>query len=292
MHSRDLIDLAALVTAHAPVLVRAGQDIPDESIEAYWIASKCRLDGWCRTLKRLSAAAADGGASLDARDREVFQGLLEEILASEVLTRVWTATMCLYDRARGANSMEPVARSIFIGHMEARHRVLTLLVSRIGLATEEAMRLDAMRSRTERWSDLLLGYLAEDYDVEQFAVDSERVNDFADDFAHQRGQQGGRFAWPLVLASLRSSFRQWLAAESPNPESNTRIAASILACFPSDVFDGTGLVTSPWLLRISHISNEAEGMLDALLAEGPTEFDAVRHESREIHPDRWRRLRG
>ncbi len=299
MHARELVDLAAVVAFHAPALIRAARDVPDESVEGYWVASKCRLDRWARTLKRLTDALEKGdrsnlceaghrpedgrgpfrqigpvpffGGQLTPAERRLFRGLLEEILASEVLTRIWTAAMCAYDQARNTDAMEPVARSVLIGHMEARHRVLTLLVSRTGLGAEEAIQLNALRSRTGRWADALVGYLASEYDVAQFAVEPDRARDFAEDLAHQRGQQGGRYAWPLLLASLRAAFRQSLAAESPNPDLNAQIAASLLACFPAEVFDGTGQIVSAWLLRISHVASEAEGMLEELLAEVPPE---------------------
>jgi hypothetical protein len=285
MHARELVDLAAVVAVHAPALIRAARDIPEESVEGYWVASKCRLERWGRTLKRLTNALEKGDRSnlceapsgpfrqigpvpfFTPADRRLFRGVLEEILASEVLTRIWTAAMCAYDQARNTDAMEPVARSVLIGHLEARHRVLTLLVSRTGLGAEEAIQLNALRSRTDRWADALVGYLASEYDVAQFAVEPDRAKDFAEDLAHQRGQPGGRYAWPLLLASLRAAFQQSLSAESPNPDLNARIAASLLACFPAEVFDGTGQVVSAWLLRISHVASEAEGMLDELLAE-------------------------
>jgi hypothetical protein len=286
MHARELIDLAAVVAAHAPALIRAAGDIPEESTEAYWVASKCRLDHWSRALKRFS-----GGEALSSpAGRRLFRGVLEEILASEVLTRVWTAAMCVYDRARRADTMEPVARSILIGHMEARHRVLTVLVSRNGLSAEEAIQLNALRDRTERWADVLVGYLASEYDVSQLAVDPERARDFADDFAHQRHQRGGRYAWPLLLASLRSAFQQSFAAESPAPELNTQVAASILACFPAEVFDGTGQIVSAWLLRISHVTSEAEGMVESLLAEVPSAPAETFPSHRGIRPGPWGRM--
>jgi len=267
MHARDLIDLAAVVAAHGPVLLRVARSIPAEAIESYWVASKCRQDRWARSLAKLTASYSSPDAKEGHAGRCPFRGVLEEILASEVLTRVWSAATCAYDWARGTELIEPVARSVLIGHMEARHRVLTLLVGRAGLTAENALQLNALRRRTERWTDVLVGYLAREYDVSQFAVDPERARGFAQDLEDQRREPGARFGWPLVLGSLRAAFQEALAAESPNPDLNATIAASILACFPAEVFDGTGLVQSAWLLRISRIAGEAEGMLEELLAE-------------------------
>jgi hypothetical protein len=267
MHARELVDLAAVVAAHAPALLREAGCVPEQSVEAYWTASKSRLDRWGRLLKRIASLIQCGGLKPNSAEHRLFRGVLEEILASEVLTRVWSAAMCAYDRAYGEDQMEPVARSVLIGQIEARHRVLTILVGRTGLAAEESMRLDALRRRTERWADLLVGRLAMEHDVCQFAVDPDRAREFADDFVQQSHHAGGRFAWPMVLASLRASFCEWLEPASPNPDLNARIAASILACFPAEVFDGLGTVPSEWTLRIAHIVNEAEGWLEELLGE-------------------------
>ena len=99
MHARDLVELAALVSAHGPVLIESGVPIPAASIEQYWTASKVRLDRWAGGLKQFAAAA-----EADTRRRQaqwpMFRGVLEEILSGEMLTRVWTAVLCAYDRRR------------------------------------------------------------------------------------------------------------------------------------------------------------------------------------------------
>jgi hypothetical protein len=287
MHARELVDLAAVVAAHTPALLRSARNIPEESVEAYWVASKSRLDRWGRALKRLTTVVQAGGLKPNSPEHRAFRGMLEEILAGEVLTRVWSAAMCAYDRAHGADQMEPVARSVLIGQIEARHRVLTILVGRSGLTAEEAMRLDALRRRTERWADVLVGHLAAEYDVSQFAVDPDRARDFADDFAQQHQQEGGRFAWPMVLASLRAAFCEWLEPASPNPDLNAQIAASILTCFPAEVFDGIGTIQSEWSLRISHIAGEAEGMIEELLGEAPPSSASRAGATDRVRFDRW-----
>ena len=70
----------------------------------------------------------------------------------------------------------------------------------------------------------------------------------------------GRFAWPLVSASLQAAFRQVLGAASPNADLNARIAASVLACFPAELFDGLGLFRSLWIERL--MTAARQGMID------------------------------
>ncbi|MFH1265732.1 MAG: hypothetical protein ABIK89_08385 [Planctomycetota bacterium] len=262
MHARELIELAALVSVHGPVLARTTGRISEKSIEQYWTASKSRLDRWGRTLKCLSN-------EIDGEKKwPQLRGVLEEILTGEVLTRVWTAVMVAYDRRRGTDQGEPIARSVLIGHLEARHRVLTLLVRGPRIDAEQAVKLDRLRRRTERWTDLLIGYLMGLDDVGQFALDPDRARDFAEDLSYQSRMRGGRFAWPLLLASLRAAFGHGLGPTSPNGDLNAKIAVSILSSFPPEVFDALGLFRSAWLVRMTNVTADAEGMIDALLALG------------------------
>jgi hypothetical protein len=266
MHARELVELAALVSAHGPILARGGGQISDAGIRRYWIASKSRLDRWGRALKRLSGRATDAGAPMEVAQRPLVRGLLEEILTGEVLTRVWTAVTHAYDRHRGTDLVGPIARGVLTGHLEARHRVLTLLVDGPAIDAAEAVKLNRLRRRSERWTDLLIGYLAGLGDVGQFAVDPERARDFAEDLRHRGRLPGGRYAWTLVLTSLRAAFGLALGPVSPNGDLNAQIAASILGCFPPELLDGTGLLRSLWLARLSDVTDDAQGMLDDLLA--------------------------
>jgi hypothetical protein len=266
MHARELVELAAVVSAHGPVLVRAMPRISPAAVQQYWTASKCRLDRWARSLKGITADIDCHSPKALREQWSRVRGVLEEILTGETLTRVWTAVAAVCDRRHGVEDAEPVARSVLIGHLEARHRVLMLLVRGPGIDAEAAVKLNHLRRRTERWTDLLVGYLAGLEDVSEFAFDPQRAKDFAQDLRYQCGDPGGGQAWPLVLASLRAAFRQGLAPVSPNTDLNARIASAILACFPGELFDSTGLFRSLWLMRLTNAAADVQGMIDELLS--------------------------
>ncbi len=270
MHARELVELAAIVSAHGPVLVRGRGQVSECGVEQYWVASKCRLDRWHRALKLLdgkSRARSSVQAHAQRPDKPSFpNALLEEILTGEVLARVWAAVLSAYDRRRGTHDAEPIVRSVLIGQLEARHRVLTLLVRASNVDTAWAMRLNGVRRRCERWTDLLIGYLTGLEDVADFAIEPDRARDFAEDLQYRSNLAGGRQAWPLVLSSLRAAFRQGLTDESPNADLNAQIATSILACFPAEMFDSTGMFRSLWLMRLTNMVGDTQGMLDSLTA--------------------------
>ncbi len=286
MHARELVELAALVSVNGPLLIRQNVPIPNASVEQYWTASKSRLDRWARALKQLNSAASP------APSATFVTSLLEEILTGEILTRVWAAVACTHDRLLCTDQLEPIARSVLIGHLEARHRVLTLLVRQSSIDSEEAVKLNRLRRRTERWTDMLVGYLMGLFDVGQFAIDPQRARDFAEDLSFQNHLPGGRHAWPLLQASLQAAFQQGLSPTSPNPELNRQIANSILSCFPPELFDGSGIPRSAWLTRIANTTTDAVGMIDQLLAlDTPTSTSHLSSSRLSDQPPRFRQPR-
>ncbi len=286
MHARELVELAAIVSAHGPVLVRGTERLSASAIESYWTTSKCRLDRWGQSLKSFSSEPNIADPAWQQVHWPAARSVLEEILTGEMLTRVWSAILCAHDQEHGNNHAEPIARSVLLGHLEARHRVLTLLVRGPGIDAESAVKLNHLRRRSERWTDLLIGYLRGLHDVDEFAVDPIRARDFSEDLQYQCNLKGGRHAWPLVLASLRTAFGRGLSPDAPNADLNGQIAASILACFPGELFDSTGLFRSLWMVRLTNTADDAQGMLDELLAVDA----AVPQRSDPVVLDRARRF--
>ncbi len=97
-------------------------------------------------------------------------------------------------------------------------------------------------------------------------MNPDRARQFAEDLRRQSRHEGDRLAWSLIEASLRAAFGQGLVAASPNADLNTAIAASILSCFPADLFDGTGLFPSAWLMRLTRITSDTQGLIADLLS--------------------------
>jgi hypothetical protein len=263
MNAHELVELAAIVSAQGPGLVKAVDRIPENGLEQYWTASKVRLDRWCHALRNFSTLAED--PKWRQANWARIRIILEEVITGEMLTRVWTAVLCSHDRTHQRNEAEPIARSVLLGHLEARHRVLTLLLNTPGLEVKTAAKLNWLYDLSERWTDMLVGYLYGLGDLSEFAIDRDRARDFSRDLREESIHPGRRIVWPLILSSLRACFRQELTAESPNADVNLRIGAGIIACFPSDLFDSTGQFQSLWLVRLNHSASDAQNLLGELL---------------------------
>lgn len=272
MQARQLLEVGALVALHGPIFAHAQRAyVPPGAMERYWAVSKCRFERWQRAL--LPCSQPHALRRTWPRNRAV----AEEILVSEVLTRTWAAAAAAYDRARGEADVFPIAHSVFIGHQEARHRALRLIVDGPGVSVAEAVELNRLRRRLERWCDVLLAYLRPYAEVGDLAFESDRVDDFAADLPVGGMSAGMSLAWQLMFASMRTAFAGFDAMHIPNGDLNRVIAGSVLGCLSDELFDATGLAKSLWIERIGRVADDTQGMIDELMV-----LDT--HESADLPP--------
>lgn len=272
MHAADLVDLAGLIASQAGPLLRITRQISDRQLERYWTASKCRLDRWGHLLHELKQSR---DFALD-RTRGSSRGLwpvVEEIFSGDLLARVWTGVLLAFQARHAHAETEPVARSVLLGHMEARCRALTLLSNAPEFALNHLVELNRLRRSCERWSDLLVAQLACFGDMTALAHDLGRMRDFADELGDRTNAAVERSRWSVLQTSLRASFDSLRRAASPNADLNGQIAASILACYPPELFDGAGVFRASWLARLTATVDDAEALLDDFfLADSPDRF--------------------
>ncbi len=272
MTTGELVELAAIITAKAPLLIDGKEALSAESLAQYWSASKCRQQRWASSLKQMCEVKRRddqpqvhaGEAQRAAPARPAIVSLLDEILASEVLTRVFSAVAVLHDRRCGISDAGPVARSVFMGHLESRRRALTLLASGLPLGSREGPAINHRRRRIERWNDLLIGCLRSQGDVDEFAFEPETAAQFTDDF-HVQGWQAGGIGWALIMTSLRAAASHF-SSTSGNHDLHRQIGAAVLGCFGHDAFDSLGLPRSLWAARLMHTADNAQGLVKRLFA--------------------------
>jgi hypothetical protein len=259
MHAGELVQLASLISTHGGLLALGRSDLSAGGLQEYWAASRCRHDRWLRALSDFAAARTRPASRwLSVRS------IIEEILLSEVLVRVWTAVLASYDRYHGAAEAEPIARSVLIGQMEARHRAMKLLIHAAGVRVADAIELNALRRKAERWTDLLLANLARDCRIDELAPDPARARQFAEDLQRDALDGRNQQTWSILMASLRSAMAALNIGQTPNADLNERIAASILGCFPGELFDSTSQFQSLWMARLRYATDDAQGMIDQL----------------------------
>ena len=133
MHSSHLAELGSWVAIHSGSLVYGEQEQPMLSATAYWTASKVRLQRWITSLKMFENDFSD-----PQRRHEpwpAFQIVVQEILMSEMLTRVWSAAVLTHDWYHDRDELHGLAHSVHVSHIEAKNRAIRIMLK--GQAADE-----------------------------------------------------------------------------------------------------------------------------------------------------------
>lgn len=209
-----------------------------------------------------------------------YQAVFEEILISELLTRVFAGLMTIQDQRLSSNEVAPVARSVVLGHLEARNRLMGLLAGKHGVPDQTAAAMNRLLNRVEHWTDVFLGKLTPMSDVAHLGFDEDRVRRFGKSLGcgcrkEDQGEPGkvpledGRFArWDSIRDEFRDAFRAGHSGLSPNFDLNEQIAGGVLLCFSPEMLSPSDCVRSIWLCRLVAVAESTQGLLSELLEAG------------------------
>lgn len=258
LNLRQMAEIAALVSAKSTLLIESPSLISEEHLQAYWKCSRGRTIDW---IRRLDDGASRIGTSCESRHPAIWESLqpvLTEIFVTEILTRVWGATLTALDRHKGIRSAEPIAGHTTNGHTEARSRAMRLMVNGPQISLSQLAQVDRVRRKAERWTDLLVGHLALKYNLEQFAFESRRSLEFGQSQMRQIVEVNDEPVWEFVLAGVRLGFSSLQQVQPLSETWNRGIVEAILGSFPPDCFSASGMFQSVTLSRIERSGLAAE----------------------------------
>ena len=198
MKLRRLAELSALVTVHRDHVIAAESLHSEAALHSYLLHARRRNTLWRKRLAALTQTEAPDAQS------ETMASFVAEVFVSEMLTRIWTAVLCIRDLRQGRVQASPVVRHVLVGVLELRLRLLQHLLN-CAAPLGTLWQADRLRRRVERWIDLLIGELACVEDVLEFAVDPERAAEFrSQSLLLPRGLQPT--AGELLMAGLQTSL--------------------------------------------------------------------------------------
>lgn len=264
MHARHQAESAAWIALNAPAVLRSSGRLEGLLAASYWSNAKARQVRWNAALKMFDEDIRNPDRSHNPWP--AIETVLDEIIVSEMLTRVWSAVLVSVDEASGQGEMAGLAHSVFIGHMEARNRALRLLIGGRHLNERLFDRANQLRRNIEKWTDLFLAAIPNPQVARRFAFDRARFDDF-------RGEQGLYPEQELstrqqvlirsMASMLESLTGQWIA----NPELNRRIVDGILACLDREMFAPEGMpkfLQALWMERSHSDAALLLGQLESL----------------------------
>ena len=268
MKPQTLAEISSWIAVHAAPLAFGHDPQLPRVINRYWTASRCRLGRWTSALKMF-----EKDMELDDPYHDPWPAIevvIQEIIISEMLTRIFGAAMVTHDWYNDSDELHGVVHGIQVGHIEVRNRAMRLILSGRADNEEAFDRMNRLRRRIERWTDLFLAQMPACEAAHTFAFEIERVEDFRmeneeaiPDIAAGRQQ--------VFIASLAADLQNLSDAFPANPELNRDIASGVMACFPADRFDSNGIpktIRQIWLEQSSHDTEDLVYQLEMLDADG------------------------
>lgn len=259
MHCVLTADLASLLSEHGPAIMCGRDTIASKAVALYWTASRNRVDLWHQALARYRRAEASGDfVALRNwwRDHVV---VMEEVLVTEILTRVIAVLAAGLESEGDADEIAPVTHAVHLSHVETRNRVQRIMLYGRGNSIEDAVRLNRLRRAVERWTDAMVGRISTRSALHlQYAFDSQRAAQYGEDmngFDHDAARSTAMW---LMNASMHDTLLRRTSTRAGLPQANRNVVESVLRMLRPSVFDGLGTVKSLWLQRLETSDRRGE----------------------------------
>ena len=261
MHASQLAEIGSWAAVHSDALVFGFETQPEVVAASYWTASRSRLTSWLTALKLFETDLANEDSEHDPWP--AIETVVQEILVSEMLTRVWSAAVIAHDSFHETDELSGLAHSIHVSHLECRNRALRMVVAAEGSNPEAFERIDRVRRKMRRWTDLFLSQIPDLDAARTFAFDAARVQDF---FNEQREIRGREYEQrqKILLASFAADMQKIRCRYAAQPDLNRRISGGVLQCFPSDRFDSLGIPKSMQMFWMEKSQDDTQVLVDQL----------------------------
>lgn len=235
MNQRDLVEAAAIIARYADLMSHSDHPLDTESIEEYWVACRRRWRNWM-TREMTAQSFADSAL------------LAEEIMVSEMPTRVWTGVYyihCLHHpNPEGLRMVRQalkwnidVRQSTLQGLIDAHHRT----------ELSGLLRLDRIRRRVERWTDFLIGTMSRHGVALNLAFDPDRCRNNSESLHDHPTAEA---VWPLTIAGLTRSFPTMPKFSDDAARHHSAVLKAQLSVFPAGAFRNDGRPLSAPLNRV------------------------------------------
>ena len=284
MHCVQLADIAASLSHLGTAILASRTTIPSKAVTCYWASSRNRIELWQHTIFRYRKAERDGDYGRMQQWWIDHGVVLEEVLVSEILSRVVAAITFALERKTGVEEVSPITHSVLSTHMDVSNRVHQLMLQGKGNSVQGVVRLNRLRKAVERWTDVLLSRVSLDQeDCLRFCFDTEITMEFVFE-SRQRGLGPARdvASW-LETASMADVLRMRTNCEPALPSANRNVADSVLLLLRPELFDDFGVARSTIMHRILLDSTDESPGSGAYMEYLESELN----QPNEPHFERW-----
>jgi hypothetical protein len=191
--------------------------------------------------------------------------VLEEVLVTDLLTRVVAALALGMEEESESDELSPVTHAVHVNHLEARNRVQKIMLDGRGNTVSDAVRLNRLRQGVERWTDVMVGRMSvRRTGILQYAIDRSRAAEYAREMrSYGHGPARNTAAW-LMNAAMHDTLRRRSSEKAALPEANRAVARSVMLMLRPDLFDSVGVLKSLWLHRLQVGTERTDRVLKEL----------------------------
>lgn len=273
MHSGWLVEIASMWGYHGASIVSANKALTRDAVNDYWMKNRIRFDSWNFALTKSKAQLSSPSTGIRVRAWQRIRSLVEEVLLAEPLTRVCVAVATPLENSCADSDSRAILHNVFQSHQEVRTRCLELILDGIDRGIEEARELNRLRHYLEHWTDLLIGYFADESTGAQYAFSVDRMQEFAEDYSYRMLGNDSHVVWSLLMASNRNWLDKHCTLPPMHPRANSAICKAALGMLNPDWFDSVGYWRTKTAQNIEQALTQADETV-ARLADGSWELSS------------------
>ena len=240
--ARSLAELALVFSQAARGILEETKAPSSESIRGFWRSNRLLQTRWMIEL--------EAGINPRSNEIELLERLAPRIFTSEILIRSFSTFLAAFDQRLGADDLTRVARNVVSGQLQIRLKVLSRLLAVPEIDHDRVLKVDRLRRRCDRWTDLLVGVIAIRENCFEFAFDPDRAKDFGEESMFAETEFGPRPIETLVSAGLRGSFLQHLSNQNFDEPEFLILTKSILSFIPREALHRDGSLRTSLERRI------------------------------------------
>jgi hypothetical protein len=242
LSGKSLAELALVVSQAAPGILAETKAPSPESIRGFWQSTRSLQQQW---MNELNARPNETSCGI-----ELIERLAPRVFTVEILVRTFSTLLAAFDQRLGTSDLTRVARNVVSGLLQIRMTVLSQLLAVPEIELDRVLKIDRLRRRCDRWTDLLVGTIAIRDNCFEFAFDPDRSRDFGEESMFAETEFGSTPFENLVSAGLRGTFLQHLSNQSFEEPEFLILTKSILSCIPRQALHRDGSFRSSLERRI------------------------------------------
>ncbi len=243
MNLRDIAEIAVLVAWFGQTRNSEVEPIPESFLKDFWRSSQLRCHLWHQDHIRYGKQ----------QHLEDSVHLLEEIVVSEMLTRVSVGVMCYKQADNYRHFGERV--------IEHEHKLKHMLLKHCYSDKEsigERLRLERLQRRVERWTDLLVSPFLQKNAPNKFAMNKNRCEEYSAQGTYQNRITSPDIELSVFLSSARLVIPNRELVDETRSLAQRNILNLSLTLIPIETSDEQGL--QPRLLQAiaNSLSHESQ----------------------------------